>query len=83
MMIYFCIVTFNYLTNDIVKTLSTRIAKEYLKRANIEYEPEFTEEEMKEICKMANVKEDGARHLTQAVRRVLARKLMTKEKVLA
>ena len=32
---------------------------------------------------MANVKEDGARHLTQAVRRVLARKLMTKEKVLA
>ena len=77
------IVTFNYLTNDIVKSLSTRIAKEYLKRANIEYEPEFTEDEMKEICKMANVKEDGARHLTQAVRRVLARKLMTKEKVLA
>ena len=54
--IYFCIVTFNYLTNDIVKSLSTRIAKEYLKRANIEYEPDFTEEEMNNTTIMNSIK---------------------------
>lgn len=78
------IVKFEYLTKDIIKSLTNRITDEYLKEAkeNLEalnlgdYRPEYDDEDIKKITRMAGVSEEGARHLNQVVRRVLGQKLI-------
>ena len=73
-------VTFKYLSNDIVETLVYRITKELLANSSVNYEIVYTEDELKEIKKLGNIEQEGARNLRHAVQKVLGKKVITMRK---
>lgn len=79
------IITYDYLKSDIVETLVDRIRKEYIQEAisNGTELPDiqFTEEDIKRIVKLADVEHQGARHIDDAVRRVLVTKYLELRKM--
>ena len=73
-------VTFKYLSNDIVETLVYRITKELLANSSVNYEIVYTEDELKEIKKLGNIEQEGARNLRHAVQKVLGKKVIKMRK---
>lgn len=75
------IITFDYLNKDVVNTIINRTAQEML--ANSLYAKKhgtdihFTEAEIKEITKLGNIEQEGARNLRHAVQKVLGQKIIS------
>ena len=77
------IVIYNYLPENIVRDLIYRNTNEILDRAGIKMDVKYTEEEIKEISRLANVTQDGARNIAKNVQRVLAKKILKEREVIA
>jgi len=69
-------ITFNYLSDDVIKELIAKITEDFKKCSHITEEITYTEDDYKEIAKLAKIKESGARLLTQVVRRIIAKKIL-------
>ena len=74
------IIIYDYLTDNIVEELIYRATKEQMSRSKIKFDVQYTEDEIKAITKDAKVREEGARNISNVVRRYLTKKLIEKKK---
>ena len=70
------IITFDYLSDAIIKQLVYKITEDYKRTSGLDINIEYTEDDFKEIKRLAKIKETGARLLSQVVRRMIAKKII-------